>query len=227
MSGFFAIRRSAVTADVLKPLGYKILLELAVRCRPREVAEVPFVFQDRFAGESKSTAREGMRFLRHLAALRTAPPVARMVGFGLIGAHRLRAEPARRCARSPPPGLHYLPAEIARQPVRRALELRPHRACCCSATGAGTATGRTASAGSRCSPTPTCVLRIPLIALFVDGSSAWRCCPPQPSPWSRPSSCASPPPRLLIYLPGRGGRAKEAGADASLASGKREKEGTP
>ena len=35
MSGFFAIRRSAVTDEALQPLGYKILLELAVRCRPR------------------------------------------------------------------------------------------------------------------------------------------------------------------------------------------------
>jgi dolichol-phosphate mannosyltransferase len=86
MSGFFAIRRSAVTAEVLRPLGYKILLELAVRGRPRRVAEVPFVFEDRFAGESKSTAREGLRFLRHLAGLRTASPAARMAGFGLIGA---------------------------------------------------------------------------------------------------------------------------------------------
>ncbi|MGW6704497.1 glycosyltransferase [Streptomyces sp. NPDC054956] len=85
MSGFFAMRRTAVTADVLKPLGYKILLELAVRCRPARVAEVPFVFQDRYAGESKSTAREGLRFLTHLAALRSATPFARMIGFGLVG----------------------------------------------------------------------------------------------------------------------------------------------
>ncbi|MEV7543515.1 glycosyltransferase family 2 protein [Streptomyces sp. NPDC089915] len=89
MSGFFAMRRSAltgaVTGEALKPLGYKILLELAVRCRPRKTAEVPFVFQDRFAGESKSTAREGLRFLTHLAALRSASPLARMIGFGLIG----------------------------------------------------------------------------------------------------------------------------------------------
>ncbi|MFF2192707.1 glycosyltransferase [Streptomyces sp. NPDC058157] len=89
MSGFFAIRRSAVTGaatgGALKPLGYKILLELAVRCRPEKTAEVPFVFQDRFAGESKSTAREGLRFLTHLAALRSASPLARMIGFGLIG----------------------------------------------------------------------------------------------------------------------------------------------
>ncbi|NWF29662.1 glycosyltransferase family 2 protein [Streptomyces sp. PKU-EA00015] len=111
MSGFFAIRRSVVTAGVLRPLGYKILLELAVRCRPETVAEVPFVFQDRFAGESKSTAREGMRFLGHLVGLRTASRVARMIAFGLIGLtgfvpnllalHLLTAA-----------GMHYLPAEI-------------------------------------------------------------------------------------------------------------------
>ncbi|WP_405978996.1 glycosyltransferase [Streptomyces sp. NBC_00158] len=85
MSGFFAVRRTAVTSAALQPLGYKILLELTVRCRPERRAEVPFVFQDRFVGESKSTAREGLRFLTHLAALRSASPLARMIGFGLIG----------------------------------------------------------------------------------------------------------------------------------------------
>ncbi|MFJ9864403.1 glycosyltransferase [Streptomyces sp. NPDC101165] len=111
MSGFFAIRRSAVTADVLKPLGYKILLELAVRSRPRQVAEVPFVFQDRFAGESKSTAQEGFRFLRHLLGLRTASPVARMVGFGLIGASGFVPNLVGLWALTVL-GLHYVPAEI-------------------------------------------------------------------------------------------------------------------
>ncbi|MGW3201073.1 glycosyltransferase [Streptomyces sp. NPDC001118] len=111
MSGFFAIRRSAVTAEVLKPLGYKILLELAVRSRPRRVAEVPFVFEDRFAGESKSTAREGFRFLRHLAGLRTASPVARLAGFGLIGASGFVPNLAGLWALTAL-GMHYLPAEI-------------------------------------------------------------------------------------------------------------------
>ncbi|MGW1805075.1 glycosyltransferase [Streptomyces sp. NPDC002078] len=111
MSGFFAIRRSAVTADVLEPLGYKILLELAVRSRPRQVAEVPFVFQERFAGESKSTAQEGFRFLRHLAGLRTASPAARMVGFGLIGASGFVPNLVGLWALTAL-GMHYLPAEI-------------------------------------------------------------------------------------------------------------------
>ncbi|SCK15723.1 MULTISPECIES: glycosyltransferase [unclassified Streptomyces] len=111
MSGFFAIRRTAVTADALQPLGYKILLELAVRCRPPGVTEVPFEFQDRYAGESKSTAREGLRFLRHLLALRTSSRLARMIVFGLIGLTgflpNLLALHGLTTA-----GMHYLPAEI-------------------------------------------------------------------------------------------------------------------
>ncbi|WP_031068565.1 glycosyltransferase [Streptomyces sp. NRRL S-118] len=111
MSGFFAVRRDAVTTDALKPLGYKILLELAVRCRPRRVAEVPFVFQERFAGASKSTAKEGLRFLRHLVELRTASPLARMAAFGLIGLTGFVPNLAALYALTGA-GLHYLPAEI-------------------------------------------------------------------------------------------------------------------
>ncbi|WP_282703996.1 glycosyltransferase family 2 protein [Streptomyces sp. CC219B] len=111
MSGFFAVRRSSVTADELKPLGYKILLELAVRDRPRTVTEVPFVFQERYAGESKSTAQEGRRFLRHLAGLRTADPLSRMVLFGLIGLTGFVPNLAALWAMTEA-GLHYLPAEI-------------------------------------------------------------------------------------------------------------------
>ncbi|RZB15827.1 glycosyltransferase [Streptomyces sp. F001] len=111
MSGFFAVRRSAVTAETLTPLGYKILLELAVRSRPRTVTEVPFVFQERFAGDSKSTAAEGRRFLRHLAGLRTADPLARMVVFGLIGATGFVPNLLGLWALTSL-GMHYLPAEI-------------------------------------------------------------------------------------------------------------------
>lgn len=111
MSGFFAIRRSDIAAEALKPLGYKILLELAVRSLPRAVTEVPFVFQERFAGESKSTAEEGRRFLRHLAGLRTATPLARMVVFGLIGLTGFVPNLAALWALTHA-GLHYLPAEI-------------------------------------------------------------------------------------------------------------------
>jgi dolichol-phosphate mannosyltransferase len=74
MSGFFAVRAAALDTDVLRPLGYKILLELIVRCGIRSVTEVPYEFQDRFAGQSKANLSEGLRFLRHLMVLRLARP---------------------------------------------------------------------------------------------------------------------------------------------------------
>ncbi|MCI3272735.1 glycosyltransferase [Streptomyces cylindrosporus] len=166
MSGFFAIRRSDITADALKPLGYKILLELAVRSRPRQVTEVPFVFQDRFAGESKSSAQEGFRFLRHLIGLRTASPVARMVGFGLIGASGFLPNLVGLWALMAL-GLHYVPAEILANQLGVAWNFvlvehllfrdrRRHR-------NRWDRAGRFALLANA-----DLVLRIPLIALFVD-----------------------------------------------------------
>ncbi|MGW0826930.1 glycosyltransferase [Streptomyces sp. NPDC002845] len=165
MSGFFAIRRSAVTAEILQPLGYKILLELAVRSRPREVTEVPFVFQDRFAGESKSTAQEGLRFLRHLVGLRTASPIARMVVFGLIGVTGFVPNLLGLYALTSF-GMHYVPAEILANQLGVAWnfyliehlcfrERRRHRAW-------WDRIGRFALLANA-----DLVLRIPLIALFV------------------------------------------------------------
>jgi dolichol-phosphate mannosyltransferase len=70
MSGFFAIRAGAVDLDQLKPDGFKILMECLVRSGSARVVEVPYEFGHRHAGESKSSIREGLRFLRHLAELR-------------------------------------------------------------------------------------------------------------------------------------------------------------
>lgn len=56
MSGFFMLRREVVDATVrgLSGLGFKILLDLlATAKQPLRVAEVPYRFRDRFAGESK------------------------------------------------------------------------------------------------------------------------------------------------------------------------------
>ncbi|MEV8553790.1 glycosyltransferase family 2 protein [Streptomyces glaucescens] len=89
MSGYFAIRREVVDqaqhADAPRPLGYKILLELIVRCRPRMITELAYEFHARHAGESKSTLAEGLRFLHHLFRLRSSGAVGRAIAFGLIG----------------------------------------------------------------------------------------------------------------------------------------------
>jgi glycosyltransferase involved in cell wall biosynthesis len=69
LGGFFLVRSTLLNGVALRPVGYKILLEVLVRCRPRRVREVPYRFQPRRHGESKASFREGVRFLRHLATL--------------------------------------------------------------------------------------------------------------------------------------------------------------
>ncbi|MFN3866308.1 MAG: glycosyltransferase [Demequina sp.] len=81
MTGFFLLDRGAVEWADLRPRGFKILLEILAR-RALRVAEVPFVFEERFAGESKASVRQGVHFLTQLAALR----FGKMSGFALIGA---------------------------------------------------------------------------------------------------------------------------------------------
>jgi hypothetical protein len=70
MSGFFMFRRDVVDPNSLRPRGFKILMEIAVRTPGLRVAEVPYVFGERYAGSSKANSREGVRYLRHLGRLR-------------------------------------------------------------------------------------------------------------------------------------------------------------
>ncbi len=69
MSGFFCVRRDILARATLRPLGFKIALEILVKCRPRPILEVPFVFQDRVYGESKLGSRVIGSYLRHVARL--------------------------------------------------------------------------------------------------------------------------------------------------------------
>ena len=101
MSGFFAVRLAALDLDRLDPIGFKILLEMMIRQPRLRVAEVPFVFGARVAGESKASVQEGLRFVRHLLRLRLlvlrnqmrrssttdgAGRFARLLAFGAVGA---------------------------------------------------------------------------------------------------------------------------------------------
>jgi len=69
MSGFFAIHRSIVDRVPLRPAGFKIALEILVKCSPRRVLERPFSFEPRVAGTSKLGSRQVLNYLRHLARL--------------------------------------------------------------------------------------------------------------------------------------------------------------
>ena len=74
LSGFFLARRDAIDLDALRPRGFKILLEILVCGGPLVTSEVPFRFGARYAGDSKASLREGIRYLRRLLELRIARP---------------------------------------------------------------------------------------------------------------------------------------------------------
>jgi dolichol-phosphate mannosyltransferase len=87
MSGFFALPRAVFERGRhLSPLGYKILLELMCKCRPRPVAEVPIHFAERHAGQSKLTVKEQFRYLEHLSRLYdyTFPRASPITKFAIV-----------------------------------------------------------------------------------------------------------------------------------------------
>lgn len=53
MSGFFAVRSDVLGRGRLAPTGFKVGLEILVKCNPSPVLEIPFHFAERLAGESK------------------------------------------------------------------------------------------------------------------------------------------------------------------------------
>lgn len=72
MSGFFALPRTLwERCQNLSPVGYKIGLELLVKCEPKTIKEVPIYFRTRTLGESKMTIRQQLLYIRHLIRLYT------------------------------------------------------------------------------------------------------------------------------------------------------------
>lgn len=70
MSGFFALRRSTfLRGRDLNPVGYKIGLELLIKCPVQRSVEIPIHFVDRRLGQSKLTLKEQLRYLQHLRRL--------------------------------------------------------------------------------------------------------------------------------------------------------------
>jgi dolichol-phosphate mannosyltransferase len=86
MSGFFMFNRRVVDGIVLKPAGYKILLEVLMEGNIESVTEVPFTFVNRSGGESKLNARQQIEYLKHLYSLmRRTGELVRFLKFCLVG----------------------------------------------------------------------------------------------------------------------------------------------
>jgi len=69
LSGFFVFRRQCIEGLELQRQGFKLLLEILVRGNIRSVAEVPYQFGLRHAGDSKAGLRVGLDYLHLLGRL--------------------------------------------------------------------------------------------------------------------------------------------------------------
>lgn len=65
-SGFLLVRRDALEGVELDPIGFKIGLEVIAKANYGRALEVPYVFTDRVAGESKLNQNEVFNYLRQL-----------------------------------------------------------------------------------------------------------------------------------------------------------------
>ena len=70
MSGFFFLQRSVLEGGNLKPIGYKILLEVLARGRYERTVEVPYTFEERTRGGSKMGLRQVVQYMLHLLRIR-------------------------------------------------------------------------------------------------------------------------------------------------------------
>lgn len=114
LSGFFALRRAVIEDVTLRPVGFKILLEILVRGRYTRVEEVPFVFVERAGGRTKATIGQGTAFLRHVVTLTASSPAdARLWKFLMVGASGVVLNVGAFWAVTHLLRVHYLAAGVA------------------------------------------------------------------------------------------------------------------
>ncbi len=71
-SGYLLVLRSAIEGVKLDPIGFKIGLEVIAKGHYGRAIEIPYVFTDRVAGESKLNQKEIVNYLRQLRRIYSA-----------------------------------------------------------------------------------------------------------------------------------------------------------
>jgi dolichol-phosphate mannosyltransferase len=70
LSGFFAVRKTTLASgDPLEPIGWKLGLEIMLKCRCQHIQEIPIHFSERLQGKSKLNLKVALDYLRHLNRL--------------------------------------------------------------------------------------------------------------------------------------------------------------
>jgi len=73
MSGFFLLRKKVIETNPIKPMGYKILLEVLAKGRYGEMGEVLYTFNRRREGRSKMGPRQCVTSCFHIMKLAFLP----------------------------------------------------------------------------------------------------------------------------------------------------------
>lgn len=68
-SGLFMFRREALKDADLKPIGWKIMVEVLAMCTYNSIIEIPYTFQDRESGESKLSGKVTFEYLAQVKNL--------------------------------------------------------------------------------------------------------------------------------------------------------------
>ena len=116
MSGFFAMRRSAFLEGVrgLSGSGFKILLDIVCSApRPLRIAEVPFTFRPREAGESKLSLTVVFDYVGLIAEKRTGGWIpARFALFAFVGTLGIAVHMLALYALNRVAGLEFVAAQV-------------------------------------------------------------------------------------------------------------------
>lgn len=71
LGGFFLVRRCCLRMDKIRPIGWKISLEVLLFSNYDRYAEIAYEFQSRVDGESKANLRVGLSYFQQLMSLAT------------------------------------------------------------------------------------------------------------------------------------------------------------
>ena len=69
MSGCFMLRSKDINGASFSPIGFKVLLEILVKCEFNRVIEVPYIFKNRQNGKSNLSPKEMRSYVIHLCKI--------------------------------------------------------------------------------------------------------------------------------------------------------------
>ncbi len=71
MSGFFGLHKNILVGVKINAIGFKVLLEIIVKGKYRNIEEIPYTFKSRLYGKSKLSSKIIWQYIKHIAILAT------------------------------------------------------------------------------------------------------------------------------------------------------------